>query len=72
MLETRALPEDVAKTSQPQTWHEPRGERIHGKKVKNLRVCAHSKPTASAFVSGSAPQDVRSTLFNHVRGESVH
>jgi len=29
-LKVRAVPEDVAKTSQPETWHQLRGEKIAG------------------------------------------
>lgn len=67
MLETRALPEDIAKTSLPQSWHEPRGERIQGKAVQDLTVSGHSK-----MASSSTPRDVRSTLYNPVRGDSVN
>ena len=31
ILGQKALPEDIAKTSQPQTWHAPRGEKLIGK-----------------------------------------
>ena len=42
MLHVKALPEDIAKTSQPQTWHEPRDKKIHGKAVQDLTVSGHS------------------------------
>lgn len=33
ILGQKALPEDIAKTSQPQTRHAPRGEKLIGKAV---------------------------------------
>lgn len=41
ILGLRALPEDIAKTSQPQTWHTPRGEKIRGKVVQEIEVSSY-------------------------------
>ena len=38
VLNLKALPEDVAKTSQAQTWHTLRGEKIKSKEVQDLEV----------------------------------
>jgi hypothetical protein len=43
VLNLRTLPEDVAKTSQAQTWHTPRGENIRGKEVKDMGVSGYRK-----------------------------
>ena len=38
VLNLKALPEDVAKTFQAQTWHTLRGEKIKSKEVQDLEV----------------------------------
>ena len=68
MLNYKALPGDVAKTSQPQTWHMPRGDKIRGKEVQDLEVSGYRK---SDLDRESAPRTVKSTLYNPIRGESV-
>ena len=62
MEKLRAVPEDVAKTSQPQTWHKPRGKHIAGTEVQNLHVVGYTK---------TQHQDVKltETLYNPIRGE---
>ena len=67
ILGLKALPEDVAKTSQPQTWHTPRGEKIRGKSVQDLEVSSYKYNTERETV----PRTVKSTLYNPVRGENV-
>ena len=67
MLNAKALPEDIAKTSQPQTWHEPRGQRIHGKAVEDLSVSGHS-----AKQSSEPSRSIKTTLYNPVRGPPVN
>lgn len=69
-LGLKALPEDIAKTSQPQTWHEPRGEKIHGKAVQDLEVSGYSRAGKRRDADG-VPQMLRSTLYNPIRGKPV-
>ena len=38
----RALPEDAAKTSLPQTWHKPRGQTIRPTGIQGITVKGHS------------------------------
>ncbi|KAL4226822.1 hypothetical protein ACF0H5_014800 [Mactra antiquata] len=65
MLHSKALPADVAKTSQSQTWHEPRGEKIQGNAVLDANISGHSRTrTASS-------RDVKSALYNPIRGHGV-
>ena len=68
MLNLRTLPEDVAKTSQPQTWHTPRGEKIRGKEVQDMEVSRHRKYDGDRE---TAPRTVRSTLYNPIRGDHL-
>lgn len=68
ILGQKALPEDIAKTSQPQTWHAPRGEKLIGKAVQDIEVRGYSRATP---MPEKIPRSVRSTLYNPVRGEGV-
>ena len=43
MMKLGALPEDVAKTFQPETWHQLRGEKIAGDEVQLLTVVGYGK-----------------------------
>jgi hypothetical protein len=65
MLGLKAVPEDVAKTSQPQTWHQPRGQKIEGAEVQTLKVLGHS---TEQLTSNTAPKPIKSTLYNPIRG----
>ena len=69
LLDLKALPEDVAKASLPQTWHIPRGNKISGAPVHDLEVCGYSKVEQS---STDQPRAIRSTLYNPVRGEPIN
>ena len=68
ILGVKALPEDIAKTSQPQTWHAPRGEKLRGIAVQDVEVRGYSRSTP---VSDGVPRSVKSTLYNPVRGQGV-
>ncbi|KAJ8307894.1 hypothetical protein KUTeg_014541 [Tegillarca granosa] len=68
ILGLRALPEDIAKTSQPQTWHTPRGEKIRGKVVQEIEVSSYHNSDNEREI---APKAIKSTLYNPVRGEEV-
>ena len=59
----KLIPEDVAQTSQPQTWHIPRGKKITPTVVQNLEVRGYSS-------NNDHPQEdqpIVSTLYNPVR-----
>ena len=66
----KAIPEDIAKTSQPQTWHIPRGTCIPGKAVQDLVVSGHSKVKVPNL--DEAPRTIKSTLYNPVRGQPIN
>ena len=66
-LGLKALPEDIAKTSQPQTWHIPRGTKITGKAVQDLEVSGNSKEGPCEAM----PRNIKSTLYNPVRGQPI-
>lgn len=61
----QALPMDVAKTSQPRTWHVPRGNSIGGKAVQDLEVRSYSNIKSS---NDQPSRGVKSTLMNPIRG----
>ena len=65
LLGLKAIPVDIAKTSQPQTLHVPRGLSIHGKTVQDLIVSGHSK------IKTQNIEDVP-TLYNTVRGQPIN
>jgi len=67
MLGLRVIPEDVAKTSLPQTWHQPRGETIQPKEVQNLVVQGYN--AKSDEDDDSVPRPRKSTLYFPIRGE---
>ena len=68
-LEYKALPEDIAKTSQPQTFHMPRGPKIKGKAIQDLEVSGYSKVTDDI----EGPQrTLTSTLYNPIRGKPIN
>ena len=64
----KALPEDIAKTSQPQTWHVPRKEQVRGTAVQDIEVHGYSKITP---LSERVPRAVKSTLYNPIREPGV-
>ena len=61
VLNLRILPEDVAKTSQPQTWHTHRGEKIRGKEVQDMEVSENRKSDGERE---TAPRTVKSAFYN--------
>ena len=62
-LGKKALPEDIASTSLPQTWHLPRGQKITGTAVQDMQVSSYSK----AEVKETAPNVIKSNLYNPLR-----
>ena len=68
ILGLKAMPEDIAKTYQPQTWHAPRGEQIRGKEVQDLEVSGYRR---SDINKESNPKTIKSTLYNPIKGTPV-
>ncbi|XP_062578059.1 uncharacterized protein LOC134239948 [Saccostrea cucullata] len=61
------IPTDIAKTSLPQTWHVPRGEKLRGEKTDNLTIRGYDKENPLRRTKG-----IKSTLYNPVsKNESV-
>ena len=69
ILGLKALSEDKAKTSQPQTWHSPRGRKNHGKAVQDLEVIGSSRDNREDRCE--VPQVLRSALYNPIRGNPI-
>ena len=69
ILGLKALPEDIGKTSQPQTWHAPRREKIHGKAVQDLEVIGYARGNREDRCE--VPQVLWSTLYNPIRGNPI-
>ena len=68
----RPLPVDVAKRSQPQTFHVPRGTKVQGKAVQDLQVWGYSRKRADqSGTSEDIPRNIQSTQYNPIRGERV-
>lgn len=59
MMKLVLIPTDVAKTSLPQTWHVPRGEKLKGDRVDNLVIQGYDRQDPQR-----ATQGIRSTLYN--------
>ncbi|XP_056000210.1 uncharacterized protein LOC125676125 [Ostrea edulis] len=57
----KCIPSDVLKTSLPQTWHVPRGEKICGSSAENVIVHGYN-----AKSSPQQPRGLRSTLYNPI------
>ncbi|XP_045178965.2 uncharacterized protein LOC123538734 [Mercenaria mercenaria] len=65
MLGNKALPEQLAKTALPQTWHTPRGLQMTSTEVQDLEVCGYSRKEEGL----AAPtKPMGSSLYNPVRG----
>lgn len=61
----KAIPQDLACTSLPQTWHAPRGPKIAGSTVENIEVRGYSKTEL-----GEGPlKAIQTTLYNPLRSE---
>lgn len=63
MLGMEAVPTDKACTSQPMTWHIPRGPKIGGAEVQHLSVHSYNKGT----ITSTTPKPIDSTLYNPLR-----
>jgi hypothetical protein len=59
----QVIPTDVAKTSLPQTWHVPRGEKVAGSSVDSVQVLGFN----SKRVQSEQPRGIRSTLYNPIQ-----
>lgn len=60
----KSIPSDVLKTSLPQTWHVPRGDKLQGSAVDNVVLCGYSPKDPT-----KQPRGLRSTLYNPIKGE---
>ena len=69
ILGAKALPEDIAKTSQPQTWHVPRGLKLVELEVQDIEVRGYSRNNP---MPEGIPRAVKSTLYNPIRSEGVN
>ncbi len=57
----KSVPQDVVKTSLPQTWHIPRGDRIRGMEVQEVQVVGYGNRQSDRH------QPIKSTLYNPIR-----
>ncbi|XP_069109084.1 uncharacterized protein [Argopecten irradians] len=55
----KLIPADVAKTSLPQAWHIPRGEKLHGSKADDVVVYGYDRENPHRPTRG-----IKSTLYN--------
>ena len=60
------VPEDVAKTSLPQSWHIPRGDKIQGVPVQDVALIGHKGKNA---LNEKESKSIKTTLYSAVRGE---
>ncbi|XP_063426804.1 uncharacterized protein LOC134710375 [Mytilus trossulus] len=57
----KTIPCDILKTSLPQTWHMPRGEKIGGNKADELVVFGYNTQSPQ-----QQPRGLRSTMYNPI------
>jgi hypothetical protein len=69
MLDYKVIPEDIAKTSLPQTWHTPRGTKIGGKQVQDVEVHSYNSYKKPIEDTEEPPKPIQSTLYNPIRCE---
>jgi len=60
-MKMKFIPSDIAKTSLPQTWHHPRGEKLRGTKVDDIVVQGYDKENPHRPTKG-----IRTTLCNPI------
>ncbi|VDI58609.1 Hypothetical predicted protein [Mytilus galloprovincialis] len=58
----KSIPSDVLKTSLPQSWHMPRGEKVKGNTADDVIVVGYD--TQSPY---RQPRGLRSTLYNPIK-----
>ncbi|KAJ8300618.1 hypothetical protein KUTeg_022137 [Tegillarca granosa] len=58
----KAVPADIVKTSLPQTWHIPRGDKIAGSSADDTIVCGYNQNNPYR-----QPRGLRSTMYNPIR-----
>lgn len=63
-MKYKLIPTDIARTSLPQTWHVPRGEKLQGEKVDNIVVQGYDRNNPQRATKG-----IKSTLYNPICGE---
>ncbi|XP_048749370.2 uncharacterized protein LOC125661419 [Ostrea edulis] len=64
LMKYKLIPTDIARTSLPQTWHVPRGEKLQGEKVDNIVVQGYDRNNPQRATKG-----IKSTLYNPICGE---
>ncbi|CAG2213131.1 unnamed protein product [Mytilus edulis] len=62
----KLIPRDIAKTSLPQTWHVPRGQKLHGEKADNIVVQGYDREDPQRATKG-----IKSTLYNPIPGNEA-
>ncbi|XP_076116381.1 uncharacterized protein LOC143083892 [Mytilus galloprovincialis] len=65
-LKMKLIPTDIAKTSLPQTWHVPRGQKLHGEKAANIVVQGYDREDPQRATKG-----IKSTLYNPIPGNEA-
>jgi hypothetical protein len=63
MTGTKSIPQDVAKTSKPQTWHQPRGQKIGPQDVQDVELRGYK----SRNIATESSKCIKSTLYNPIR-----
>ncbi|CAC5376443.1 unnamed protein product [Mytilus coruscus] len=62
----KLVPTDIAKTSLPQTWHVPRGQKLHDEKADNIVVQGYDRDDPQRATKG-----IKSTLYNPIPGNEA-
>ena len=65
-LGAKVIPDDPVKTSLPQTWHQPRGEKVGGKEVQKVVGHGYNKRRGPMKVP---KRSLHSTLYNPLRSD---
>ena len=63
-MNLKVVPSDLAKTSVPQTWHQPLGEKLHRSKLDDIVVQGYDKENHNRQTKG-----IWSTLYNPIPKE---
>ena len=66
-----ALPEDIVKTSLPQTFHLARGKKIGCKSVQDVEVRGYAM-TQDPGSSNEKPKTIKSTIYNAIWGQPTN
>ena len=66
-MNLKVVPSDLAKTSMPQTWHLPRGEKLHGSKADQTVVQGYDRDNLQRATRG-----IKSTLYNPLPADHIY